>query len=135
MLVALAWGVAAAGAEAEPAREAVPSLERVDRELAEIAELLDAAYFRTALSVSGATRELLEEVGAQPAVEARRARLEVLAATAELALGQRARARGSLERALRAEPALTLDASRVSPRLVELLAEARGRLGDTGWRP
>ncbi len=45
----------------------------------------------------------------------KRAQLEVLAATAEIALGQEEAARASLERALRAQPELRLDPARLLP--------------------
>lgn len=54
-----------------------------------------------------------------------RARLEVLAATAQVAFGDEAAARASIERALRAEPALALDARTTSPKLLRVLDEAR----------
>jgi hypothetical protein len=59
----------------------------------------------------------------------RRAQLEVLAATAEIALGQEDAARESLERALRAHSELSLDPARYSPKLVRLFEEVRGGEG------
>ena len=55
-----------------------------------------------------------------------RAQLEVLAATAEIALGQEEAARESLERALRAEAGLSLDPAVHSPKLIHLLESVRG---------
>ena len=57
------------------------------------------------------------------------AQLEVLAATAEIALGQEDLARGSLERALRAEPDLRLDPTLHSPKLVRLFDHVRAGHG------
>jgi hypothetical protein len=99
---------------------------RLDRDLAEIDALLDTAHFRTALARVESTRRRL---GGAARPGPRGARLEVMAATAEVALGLRARARESMIRALRADPGLTLDAGEVSPKLRELLAEARRRSG------
>lgn len=106
----------------------VAALARADREIDEIEELVAKAYFRTALSVASATRGLLAGADGQPAARARLARLEVLAATAELALGREGPARQGLVRALRAAPGLELDAARTSPRVTGLLAEARRSL-------
>jgi hypothetical protein len=122
---AAAAQVAAQGPAAAAQGAPGETLARADRELAEIEDLVATAYFRTALSVAAATRGLLEGAGGAPAVRARRARLEVLAATAELALGRDGAARQRLARALRADPGLELDAARTSPRVTALLAEAR----------
>jgi hypothetical protein len=125
-----------AAAAPAPAPTAAPSpgdpvLERVDRELLEIQALVEEAYFPTALAVAGATRELLQSSDA-PGAERRWLRLEILAATAALALGRDALVRESLERALLANPGLELEGSSVSPRLVEALAEVRRRQGGGG---
>ncbi len=109
-------------------------LAQVDRDLREIESLLAAAYFRTALGLVNATRDQLaaaserEKRASKAGVQARTARLEVLAATAELAIGAPQRARASMRRALGADPDLTLDAGRTSPRVVALLDEARAEL-------
>ena len=115
-----------AGAEDEGA---TAGLAQVDQELAEIDRLLATAHFHTALAVLGATRDLLDRFGEDPQLGVRRARLEVMAATAEVALGQRTPARRSMLRALRAAPDLTLDEREASPKLLELLREARRRTG------
>ena len=94
----------------------------VEREIAEVGDLVARAHFRTALSLVSSTRELLD---AAPARSAERARLELLAATAEVALGRRNAARASLARALEADPDLQLDPAETSPKLVALWAEVR----------
>ena len=104
-------------------------LARVDQELAEIDALLATAYFRTALVVVEPTRELLAGFGKHPRLGGRRARLEMMAATAEVALGRRDRAQQSMIRALRADPTLILDEREASPKVLELLREARRRTG------
>jgi hypothetical protein len=121
-----------AGGEGE---SATVRLARVDQELAEIDGLLATAHFHTALAVAGATRDLLDLFGGDPQLGARRARLEVMAATAEVALGQRAAARRSMLRALRAAPDLALDERDVSPKLLQLLREARRRTGNAEPEP
>lgn len=126
---ALAAGAAAPSAAtastADGVRDGAAGLERIDRELGEIEALLADAHFHTALGLADATRALLEPRDDDPARAARRARLELLTATAQVALGHRARARESLRRALVADPALELDERETSPKLVKLLREAR----------
>ncbi len=58
-----------------------------------------------------------------------------MAATAQVALGKRDGARQSLIRALSADPTLALDASEVSPKVLELMREARLRTGIEEPRP
>jgi hypothetical protein len=106
-----------------------PRLARVDQELAEIDALLATAHFRTALAVVGPTREMLAGFGQHPQLGGRRARLELMAATAEIALGRRDRARHSMIRALRADPTFILDERETSPKVLDLLREARRRTG------
>ena len=105
------------------------NLARVDQELAEIDALLATAYFHTALVIVEPTRELLAGFGEHPRLGGRRARLEMMAATAEVALGRRDRAQQSMIRALRADPTLILDEREASPKLLGLLREARRRTG------
>jgi hypothetical protein len=90
---------------------------------------LREARFELAVAWVEQGRSLLGEQG--PA--AQRAKLGVLAATAEIALGREEAARQSLARALDAEPGLRLDPTRHSPKLVALLEEVRG--GGEGARP
>jgi hypothetical protein len=106
-----------------------PRLARVDQELAEIDALLATAHFRTALAVVGPTRELLTGFGQHPQLGGRQARLELMAATAEIALGRRDRARHSMIRALRADPTFVLDEREASPKVRDLLMEARRHTG------
>jgi hypothetical protein len=106
-------------------RATAARLAELDHQLDEIEGLMWGAHFHTALAMVQATRELLDEEGALAQLASRRARLEVQAATGELALGERARARQSMIRALQADPALDLDARDTSPKLLELLRQAR----------
>jgi hypothetical protein len=64
-----------------------------------------------------------------------RARLEVLAATAQVAFGDDAAARSSIERALRADPALALDESTTSPKLLRVLDDARAVIAAPPYAP
>ena len=102
-------------------------LSDVDRELTEIDALLASSHFHVVLSLADGTRGLLNTLEGQPELATRRARLEVMAATAEIALGRRASAQQSMLRALQAEPALSLDERETSPKVLELLREARRR--------
>lgn len=100
-------------------------LGRVDEALDEIERMIEDAYFRTALGMVETGRGRLDELGLLSALNPRRARLEVLAATAEVALDLRIKAMGSMRRALRADPGLTLDERRTPPKVYALLREAR----------
>jgi hypothetical protein len=111
----------AASAEAPPS-----PLREVDRRIAQIEGALAEAQFRSALGLTRSALSLLDPHAAEDAgVAPRRARLEVLAATAEVARGRKVHARDHLVRALRADPSLVLDDRRTSPRLLALLPEAR----------
>lgn len=95
-------------------------LSSADQEIAEIEGLIEQAHYRTALSVASSTRRLLLRAEPGAAVDIRRARLEVLCATARVALGEPMAARSHLELAHRANPELELDPSSVSPKVMEL---------------
>ena len=99
-----------------------------DRVLAEAEALLETAHFHTALGVLSSGREWLEAAAPCADCPARAARLEVLTATAEVALGETVRARASMRRALEATPELELDEEATSPKLVRLWREVRPEL-------
>jgi hypothetical protein len=100
----------------------------LDRRLEAISQAVAEAHFQSALSLAQSTRSELDALApTDPQAAPRLARLELLAATAEVALGRDARARACLVRALRADPALELDASDTTPKLLRLLPEARRR--------
>ena len=101
----------------------------MDRRVAEIEALLATAHFRSALAVTQATRQEIETLAPHPELGSLRARLEVMSATAEVALGRRDQARQSLIRALEADPSLALDERTASPKLLDLLREARRHTG------
>ena len=120
-----AWPCLGAGEPVPAAPAPLSELADVDRELAELEESVENAYFRSALAMVESTRDLLDTFEPTPEMLSRRARLEVLAATAQIALGERAEAHASLRRALRSDPALALDERTTSPKLIEALRKAR----------
>jgi len=102
-----------------------PPLPDASEQIAGAEKALREARFELALEWVERGRRELEGQG--PAGQ--RATLEVLAATAEIALGREDAARESLERALRAEPVLSLDPTRHSPKLVRLFEKVRSGRG------
>jgi hypothetical protein len=92
-------------------------------------EALQGARFELALEWVERGRGLLERQEPAGQRPRRRAQLEVLGATAEIALGREEAARASLRRALRAQPELRLDPARHSPKLIRLFEEVRGADG------
>jgi hypothetical protein len=91
-------------------------------------QLIRAARFDDALG----ELERLRPAAARPA---ERARLEVLAATAQVAFGDDEAARASLGRALDADPKLALDERSTSPKLVRALDDARAVLAAPPYEP
>ncbi len=110
------------GAMVSPLLQAARASER------RAAAALRDASFEEVLSWAAHGRSLLAAASATPEGEGLRARLEVLAATAALALGDESGARASLQAALVAQPELALDPARVSPKVVRLLASVRGEM-------
>jgi hypothetical protein len=107
-------------------------LARVEELLRESEASLEAAHFQEALGRTAAARRELDSGGAPgtPAeARALRARLEVLAAVAQVALGDDAAARRSFGRALEAQPGLELDPVRTSPKVMRALEGARAAAG------
>lgn len=119
--------LAAVSSPGAPARaEAAASFAELDRRIAEIDDLLAEAHFHTALALA---RSMLDQLPGGAEQGPRRARLEVMAATAEIALDRRSEARSSLERASRADPTLVFDDRELSPKLLELVPPTRRRAG------
>jgi hypothetical protein len=113
-------------ASAASAWQSAPPLAEIDRRIEQIEGALAEAHFGTAQGLTRSALALLEHhapdaIGVAP----RRARLEVLAATAEVARGRNRQARDHLARALHADPSLALDLQGTSPRLLALLPAAR----------
>lgn len=117
--------------EAPGEAERRPVLSRVEALLQESEQNLREAHFEEALRRAGTARRELDTAGpadgagAPDEVRALRARLEVLAAIAQVALGDEAAARSSFGRALEAEPGLELDPGRTSPKVMRALEGAR----------
>jgi hypothetical protein len=99
----------------------VPTSPAAVRQIAATERALQEARFELALAQAERARRLLPAEGRQP----ERAALEVMAATAEIALGRDDDARESLARALRAQAELELDPALHSPKLVRLFEEVR----------
>jgi len=108
-----------------PTPRTCPPLRAADRALAKIEALVQGAHFDEAISLQRRVRAALEPLGATPLGRDRRARLEVLIGTSEVALGRRERALTSFERALEADPTLELDRARTSPKVMRVFDEVR----------
>jgi hypothetical protein len=126
-----AAGLACAAALATCALPGAAREGGLERWVAEIEALVADAHFHTALVLAQTAREEADRraedrASADALAPARaRARLELLAATSEIAIGRRAAAARSMRRALRADPELRLDEAEASPKLVELWRRAR----------
>jgi len=109
--VCAALATGAASAAAAPSR--ADDLQALERAVSEVSQLLADAHFRTARSVAEASLEQASRrEGAEAGLTARRARLHVLLATAQVALQDDEAAHDSLRRALELDPALVLDPRR-----------------------
>jgi hypothetical protein len=103
-----------------------PALLEAMEPIAAAEKALQEARFELVLEWVERGRRQLEAQAEAPERPGQLARLEVLAATAEIALGREDAARESLERALLAHSELRLDPARHSPKLVRLFEEVRG---------
>lgn len=128
----------AARVEAAPATGAVAarreaSLKRaraeLDGRLRTAEDLVRTARFQEAIAETDRARASLGRLEGGGAADARdeRVRLELLAGTASLAIGRDDAATQSFERALAADPALTLDPGRFSPKIVRRVEQIRAR--------
>ena len=108
------------GAALAAAPSTASDIDDLDGALGEIQQLIDGAHFRTALAVAESGRELTAPLEPTPEAREASARLEVLAATCQVALGDESGARESLTRAVRLWPALSLDERNTSPRVVRI---------------
>jgi hypothetical protein len=129
----------AARAEAAPATSAAAarreaSLKRsrveLDGHLRTAEDLVRTARFQEAIEETDRARGSLGrlELGGAADAPDQRVRLELLAGTASLAIGRDDAATRSFERALVADPALTLDPARFSPKIVRRVEEIRTRV-------
>jgi LysM repeat protein len=99
-------------------------LRAVDGLLALAEDELHSAYFQNALETSQTALRLLELEDDPSRANPRRARLEVLRATAYTAFGHSRAARLSFERALESDPDLVLDSARYSPKVLSAFGKA-----------
>lgn len=91
----------------------------------ELDEQVSRARFAEALGEAETLRSAVEDLPGGSSRAQLLVEVEVLAATAELALGREAAAEASLGRALDAYPGLELDASTTSPKVLRALESAR----------
>jgi hypothetical protein len=98
----------------------------IDGLMSQVDERVREARFEEALGVAERARVALDAMREDSDLSPRWARLEILQATAQLALGRSAAARASMRRALAADPTLELDPARTSPRVVQTFESIRG---------
>jgi len=100
----------------------------VDARIETAALHLGEARFEAAAQQADLARARLARLASTQPVRERRVRIELLAATARIALGELDDARSCIERALGARPDLTLDADTAPPKLQRLFDETRAQL-------
>ena len=116
--------VAASEAAREPGDPA-PTLAAVESAVREADELLRGARFEAALAQSEGIRGKLEGFEGGDVGRHLRARTEVMAATAYVALDREDAARECFRRALAAEPALDLDPATTAPKVLRVFRAVR----------
>jgi hypothetical protein len=104
----------------------------IDAKLGEAAALVQNARFEQALLTADQIRPTLASTEGAPGGGIRRAQLEVLSATAQIALGRHQAARESFVRALAADPELQLDAGTTSPKIRQVFDSVRDESGNPG---
>jgi len=87
--------------------------------------LVRQAHFEEALKKAAKAREAVPRTGDPAALRQRRARADVIAGTAQVALGKDADARATFERAIQTDPSLRLDRANTSPKVVRAFDAAR----------
>ena len=102
---------------------------RMDAALGTAEAQLGDANFEAALAVAERLRQQLRDTASTSGARERQARVEVVAATAEIALGREDAARKSFERALAADPKLRLDPAATSPKVRRTFDAALGAKG------
>jgi hypothetical protein len=118
----LATDVATASREAHSESE----LRELRGAVGVLEERVRTAQFEQALGGVPALRARLDRANPGGTRTSLIAQLEVLSATAELALGKSDAAEASLKRALAADPTLALDPATTAPKVLRALAAARG---------
>ena len=109
------------------ASSAVLDLSAIDAQIADAATHLGAARFQAAADLSDLARARLLHLAEAPPVRERRVRVELLGATARLALGREEDARTCIQRALREDPDLVADPAVSPPKLLRLVSQERER--------
>jgi tetratricopeptide (TPR) repeat protein len=109
-------------------KPAAPDTSAFDRAFRELEGHVRGAQFEAALASAEQGRSAAAKLGSHANRE-RRAQLEVLAATAALALGRADDAKQSFARALDADPDLALDPVSTPPKVVRALDAARSERG------
>ena len=112
------------------ASAAEPAAADVERLLERSESRLREARFESALELAEVVRAALNARSAS-SDDPRRVRLQLVKATAQVALGQSDAALDSLERALLADPDLELDPAVTSPKLMAVFYVARGSASPT----
>lgn len=115
----------------KPPREArrVFSFTPIDRKLEDAEAQLSSARFQRAIEVAEEVRGDLEARFVSGALASRLTRLETIAATAWIALGDQTSASMCFARALAADATFELDPAMTPPKVLRVLAEVRERSG------
>ena len=109
-----------------------PDWSPIDAKLGAAEALVRRARFQQALKTAEQIRPKLASVEGAPGASLRRTQLEVLSATAQIALGRHDAALESFERALAANPELELDVRSTSPKIRRVFETVRGEPGSPG---
>jgi hypothetical protein len=108
-----------------------PDWSPVDAMIEAAEALVQGARFRQALETANRIRPTLSSIADAPGASLRRTQLEVLSATAQIALGRHQAAHESFVRALAADPELELDAGSTSPKIRRVFESVRGESGSS----
>ena len=106
-----------------------PDWSPIDLKLGAAEAQVRGARFQQALRTADQIRPQLASIDAAPGGILRRTQLEVLSATAQIALGRNQAARESFQRALAADPELELDAGSTSPKIRRVFETVRDESG------
>lgn len=112
-----------------PPEPRAPDWSPIDEKLGAAEAQVRGARFQQALQTADQIRPKLASVEDAPGANLRRTQLEVLSATAQIALGYHGAARESFQRALAADPQLELDAGSTSPKIRSVFETVRHQSG------
>jgi hypothetical protein len=121
--------VSASARTAPKAPSPAPDWKPADDALGAAEAQLRGADFEAALATATRVRQQLGPSASAKGAREREARAEVVAGTAEVALGREEAARKSFERALAADPKLQLDPTTTSPKVRRAFDAARASQG------